>query len=390
LSKSPSKGGCWSDFRNDTVDVYFDIEEVGVATTQLSANKTDTTNARGGISAIRVAFAGILAAAIASYFWIDSRYPALLKKLHAGKGIHVSGGLSFDALIPVQSSMPFWTRVLYTAIDWGWTNRIGMTFGLCFGAAMLTLLAYLPRRGFTNAYSNTALGALIGTPLGVCANCVAPVGQGMLRGGASPATMLATMISSPTLNVVVLVMAFTLLPFPLAMIRLAAPLLLLAIVPLLVGKAAAGDGLAVCSIEIGPSRTALSVAKAYVMNLARLAWTTLPWMVLAGLLGALMIELVPAQALPHQVSAVGIVLVALLGTFAPVPIAFDVAIAWILLSRGVPAPYVATLVCTLGAFSIYPFFLVGRSLSWKVGGSVFGAVMAVGILAGVTALFLSI
>jgi uncharacterized membrane protein YraQ (UPF0718 family) len=388
--RSPSKDGCWSQFRGDTVVVYFDRDEVRVATAHLSQNTSLSPGTRGKVLVVRAAIAGFLAAAIALYFWSDSRYPALLKKLHAGKGIHISGGLSFDALIPVQPSMPLWSRVLYTAIDWGWTNRIGMTFGMCFGAAMLTLLAFLPRRRFNNSFANTALGALIGTPLGVCANCVAPVGQGMLRGGASPATMLATMISSPTLNIVVLVMAFTLLPFPLAMVRLAAPLLLLMIVPLLVGRAEGRAEVAVCSIEVGPSRTLVDVAKAYLKNLARLTWTTLPWMVLAGLLGALMIELAPAQNLPVQVSAIGIVLVALLGTFAPVPIAFDVAIAWILLSRGVPAPYVATLVCTLGAFSIYPFFLVGRSLSWKVAGSVFAAVTVVGILAGVAVMFLPI
>ena len=361
-----------------------------MATTQLLQGSAVSLSKLSVSPRFQALVAATLAVAMATYFWIDSRYPALLKKLHSGKAIHVSGSLSFDALIPVTSNMPFWTRVFYTAVDWAWTNRIGMTFGICFGAAMLTLLAYVPRRRFSNAYGNTLLGALMGTPLGVCANCVAPIGQGLLQGGASPATMLATMISSPMLNVVVLVMALTLLPLPMAIVRLAAPLLLLAIVPMLVGKSRSRREPVVCTFEAGPTRSAAAVAKAYLKNLARLALTTLPWMVVAGLLGAILVQLIPAQNLPAQFSIVGILVVALLGTFAPVPIAFDVAIGWILLSRGVPAPYVATLVCTLGAFSIYPFFLVGRNLSWRVAALVFAAVATVGVLGGVATALLSI
>jgi hypothetical protein len=46
------------------------------------------------------------------------------------------------------------------------------------------------------------------------------------------------------------------------------------------------------------------------------------------------------------------------------------------------------LLCTLGAFSIYSVLIVGRSMSWRTTARVFGAVMAVGIVAGVgTAVF---
>jgi uncharacterized membrane protein YraQ (UPF0718 family) len=332
--------------------------------------------------------AALVAAGIAFYFWVDSRYPALLKKQHSGKSIHIGGPLSFDALLPVTAQMPFVTRVAYTAVDWAYTNRIGMTFGVFFGAAAITLLAALPRRRFSNAYANTALGAAIGTPLGVCANCVAPIGRGLVQGGASPATMLAAMIASPTLNVVVIAMAFTLLPLPVAIVRLAAPLVLLALVPLLAASFGKDPlpASAACAFEPNPKRTWRtslgSLVKAYFRNLARLAVATVPWMLAAGLLGALVAELVPAQSLPAQVSFFGILLVALLGTFAPVPIAFDVALAYLLLSRGVPAPYVATLACTLGAFSVYPFVIVGRSLSWPAALKVFAAVTVVGMLAG--------
>ena len=354
-----------------------------MATSQYVTDEGSTRVQSNPWRSVSAWLAGLLAVAIAAYFWVDSRYPSLLKKMYSGRGIKVAGPLSFDALLPITPQMPFWTRVAYTAVDWAYTNRVGMTFGVCFGAAMVTLLAYIPRRKFTNAYANTALGAVIGTPLGVCANCVAPVGRGLFQGGPSPATMLATMISSPTLNVVVLVMAFTLLPLPIALLRLAAPLVLLALVPLLVGKSTGMvEAQAICAIEVLPSRAPGAVAKAYLINLWRLALNTVPWMIVAGLIGALVIELVPAQAIPMQVSVLGLLVVALLGTFAPMPIAFDVAFAWILLSRGVPAPYAAVVACTLGAFSVYPFIIVGRSLSWRVAAKVFAAVMVVGVVAG--------
>jgi uncharacterized membrane protein YraQ (UPF0718 family) len=128
--------------------------------------------------------------------------------------------------------------------------------------------------------------------------------------------------------------------------------------------------------------------KQYLKNLAQLALTTIPFMILAALLGALVAEVIPAHDIPTKVSLLGIMLVALAGTFLPVPMAFDVAAAFILMTRGVPVPYVVTLLCTLGAFSVYPMLIVGRTMSWKTAGRVFATVMALGIVCGVgTALF---
>jgi uncharacterized membrane protein YraQ (UPF0718 family) len=123
--------------------------------------------------------------------------------------------------------------------------------------------------------------------------------------------------------------------------------------------------------------------KQYGKNLARLAATTIPLMLVAALLGAVTAELIPAQSLPGQATLVGIVLVALVGAFLPVPMAFDVAAAFILMTRGLPLPYVVTLLCTLGAFSVYSMLIVGRAVSWKLAGRVYGAVAVLGIVAGI-------
>ncbi len=106
-------------------------------------------------------------------------------------------------------------------------------------------------------------------------------------------------------------------------------------------------------------------------------------MIVAAFLGAVVAEVIPAQDIPAKVSIIGIILVALAGTFLPVPMAFDVAAAFILMVRGVPMPYVVTLLCTLGAFSIYPMMILGRTVSWRMAMMIFGAVMLLGIAAGV-------
>ena len=79
------------------------------------------------ISVTRIGVTAALAIAIAVYFWVDSRYPALLKKLHKGKSIQVAGALSFDALLPIKPAMPLSTRIGYTTVNWMYTNRVGMS-----------------------------------------------------------------------------------------------------------------------------------------------------------------------------------------------------------------------------------------------------------------------
>jgi hypothetical protein len=137
----------------------------------------------------QIIFAVVLVLSLGFYFWVDSRYPSLVKKLHSGTAIKVRGSISFDELLPVDPKAPVLTRIERTTVNWIWTNRIGMSFGVGFGAALLTLIPLFPRRRFKSPAANTLLGAFIGAPLGVCANCVAPIGRGLYSAGASAETV---------------------------------------------------------------------------------------------------------------------------------------------------------------------------------------------------------
>jgi uncharacterized membrane protein YraQ (UPF0718 family) len=333
---------------------------------------------------LEVSLAALIAVGVVLIFWSQQRYPALLKKLHAGTGVKVAGTISFDALLKVTPDMPAPTRVMRTSVNWLYTNRFGMYFALPFGAAVMTLLAGMaaPKR-FSSATANVLCGAVAGAPMGVCTNCATPVAQSLLVGGASTRLTVAAMISSPSFNPVVVAMVFVLFPLPLAVMRVVVPALLLAALPLLVRE----NELTVRRIAIPSGATALlprlvEFCRVYLRNLLRLTLLTLPWMLLAALVGALAAETIPAYGTHLPVSVLGVVGVAIFGTLLPVPMALDVALAYVLYHAGVPVAYVAALLCTLGPVSVYSLSALGKQLDWRTSLRLGGAVALLGCVAG--------
>ena len=142
----------------------------------------------------------------------------------------------------------------------------------------------------------------------------------------------------------------------------------------------------VCPIEIPASETwgqaIVGVLKSYAKSFWYVFRVAFPLMILAAVLGALAIELLPQQVLVAQVTVGGIILVALVSAFLPVPMAFDVAIAYIAYSHGAPLPYVVTILCTLGIISVFSASVLGRTISWRVGVAAYGTVAALGVVAG--------
>ncbi|WP_353063500.1 hypothetical protein RBB77_19835 [Tunturibacter psychrotolerans] len=334
---------------------------------------------------LEVSLAALIAVGVLLIFWSQQRYPALLKKLHAGAAIKVAGPISFDALLKVTPAMPAPTRVMRTSVNWLYTNRFGMYFALPFGAAMMTLLAGVgtPPRRFSSAAGNVLCGAVAGAPMGVCTNCATPVAQSLLLAGASTRLTVAAMISSPSFNPVVVAMVFVLFPLPLSAMRIVAPTLLLVALPWVVRE----NELTVKSFGVssgaeGLGARLIAFCGTYLRNLLRLTVLTLPWMLLAAVVGATAAEMIPAYGTHVPVSFVGVVLVALLGTLLPVPMALDVALAYVLYHAGVPTPYVAAMLCTLGPVSVYSLSALGKELGWATSLRLGGAVALLGCIAG--------
>jgi len=168
----------------------------------------------------RVILIACLLVALAAEFWGGSRYPALNEKLLMGTETPLSG-LAFSPLLKIAPGDTAVMRVVRETINWTYTNRQGMTFGILFGALVMTLLPLVNRTRVRNRFTNSAMGLLAGAPLGVCVNCAVPIGKGIHAAGGSVETMLAAMVSSPTLNVVVLTMVFSLFPPYMAIIKIA-------------------------------------------------------------------------------------------------------------------------------------------------------------------------
>jgi len=332
----------------------------------------------------------ILMIAIAGIFWADSRYPALFKRYHSGTQIKAAGALTFGTVYSVDRSMPVATRVWRTTVNWLDANRIGMTFAFLFGPAALTFLATLRRRRTKSRWLNTLYGALAGVPLAVCTNCIAPIARGLVASGVSTESVLATMFASPALNFVVLAMTFALFPLSIALIKLATVFFLIFVfAPAAASRQQSKDSAPTWPISIPIDETWAEALRGVAHSYGKSFWyifrVAFPLMLLAALLGAIVVEVLPPQALTAQVTVSGIILVALVAAFIPVPMAFDVAIAYIAMTRGVPIPYVVTILCTLGIISVYSLSIVGKSISWKLAAATYGTVAVLGTVSGLIA-----
>lgn len=363
----------------------------------------------------RVLLAVLLLLGIAVYFWMSSRYPALNEKALMGDATAING-ISFDSFVEVLESDPWWKRSVYNFVNWAYTNKQGMTFGILFAAAIMLIIGLLRKHQFQNRFANSFLGLVIGAPLGVCVNCATPIAEGFKRSGGRLETAMAMMMSSPTMNVIVLSMLFSLFPtwmvvakigFTLAFILIGIPLLSKIFAPKNKVELAVDSVLNTEANKVDKyfsdtydkfenDNTWLAAFRwlftQYISKLWQIAKLALPFMALAGLLGSLVITFMPWEYIVQmnfqmdlEITLLSMFGLALLGVFLPVPMAFDVIIVAVLVAAGVPPRYTLILLFTLGIFSVYPWLLIRRTVSKKFAWISFSVLVVMGFTAGVTA-----
>jgi hypothetical protein len=163
--------------------------------------------------------------------------------------------------------------------------------------------------------------------------------------------------------------------------------LILVFAPAVASRPETGAAMVSCPIAIPSTETWAQAFWAMARSYAKSFWyvfrVAFPLMILAAALGALVVEALPQQTLVAPVTIGGIVLVALVGAFLPVPMAFDVAIAYIAMTKGVPLPYVVTILCTLGIVSVFSLSVIGKTISWRVAGAAYATVAILGTVVGV-------
>ena len=358
----------------------------------------------------KLLFTLFLIFSIAIVFWTSSRYPQLNEKAMMGADTP-SMGISFDVVKQISEDDNIIKKVIYNTLNWIETNKKGMSFGFLFGAAFILLFSIIKDLNIKNRFLNTALGAVIGAPLGVCVNCAAPIAKGMKDAGAKTETALSTMITSPTLNIIVLSMMFSFLPSYIAWLKIGFTLLFIFLVIPIVSKlfrekeknavleAPKPIKVPVFNLKINESDKLISASwleaiiwtiKSYWKSLFFIVKTTLPLMILAGLLGNLLITFFPLEDLVGLVDGLSkleiityMLGIAIFATLLPVPIAFDVIITAILWSTGLHTRFATVILFCLGTYSIYSAFIVAKSFSFKLSVILFFVTVFFGFSAGV-------
>lgn len=322
---------------------------------------------------------------VASSFWLGSRYPALNEKAMMANSASVADTIAAFPILEVKDEYPIWKKVAYSSVNWANDNKKGMTFGVIIGGLFLTLISYLQFRQQGNRMMKTFYGFLLGTPLGVCVNCAAPVFKGVLQSRQAELAF-AMMLSSPTMNIVVLTMVFTLFPFYMAVTKTVFVLLVIfAGVPLIsrflgddhelkdLIKVEKDDVDLGQNCEIKHHESFFSALKGFARDAVKNIWfiiaRTVPLMFLAGFLGSLVSHVIPLDLLMGEDGVLTILTVAFVGLFLPVPVAFDVILVNALFTAGMAPGLSLILLCTLGIYSSYSFMITWQSASkqWALG-----------------------
>ncbi len=348
----------------------------------------------------RVVFVAVFCLCVAVGFWLMSRYPALSSKAAMSGTEAFEDKLSHEAHFHVPPGADLTTRILYTTLNWYETNWKGMSFGLVLAGGFLALLSYLPKKPSPNRFRNSLLGMLVGTPLGVCVNCVAPIAKGIYDAGSRMETALAVMFSSPTLNIVVLTMLFSIFPFYMAVLKIGATfLLVLLIVPFIskdapirkqVNDKKPNPVFDTCDVEVVQKESwgqaLVGAVKDFFRSFKYIFVRTFPLMLLAGLMGAVLSHLITLDRfIGLQPDIRNLSVLAVLGTFLPLPIAFDIMLTQAMMMSKLADGFVMTLLFTLGTFSVYSAMVVSRTFSTWVAVKLFVIVAAVGMGVGLAA-----
>ena len=344
-----------------------------------------------------------------TFFWSQSRIPALDQKAQMAERNNISA-IAFDIAYPIHADQPIVERVAKTTVNWVYTNWKGMIFGLFFGVLVLSLMQLHPLPNQSkNPLLNSLLGMTSGVPLGVCVNCATPIAQAMYLSGLRLEAALATLLSSPTLNIIVITLSFSVLPAYFVLTKILGSLIfILLIVPLVVrltgpndkheaapeslanemGNASQGmrrfnqkQKVVISGATIGVLR---SVLRLLIDNTIYLFKIAVPMMLMAGFFGAALIESLPLEKLDLlEYSLLSLTFVAIIAVLLPVPVAFDVIAVSALLTTGISPGIAMTLLFTLGIFSIYPAMIIANIVSVQLSLGLIGAVILFAVLLGV-------
>jgi uncharacterized membrane protein YraQ (UPF0718 family) len=336
--------------------------------------------------------------ALISLFWFTSRYPQLLGKAQR-LGQDMPSMAYAHAVLTVAADAPLWQRILYGAVNWLADMRIGMTFGVLFGALLHTFLRYYPLRIGKNLYLNSLKGALVGVPMGVCANCAVPTACGVSRGHGRVEVALGFLFSSPNFNPVVVMMTFMAFHWAMCVTKYAILMLVIVVVvpgmiawlerkqPLkIMTSSADGESCALPIRNADCTESFWSVFKEMAGAMARNVWMllkpTLTIMLFISVLAAALQALIPWEQLLSEPTPLKLACVSFISVLMPVPIALDVLFAAQVQQQGVASGYVMLFLSTLGTYSVIPTIYLWREVSKRLAVFLFVFFVVMGWIVG--------
>ena len=264
--------------------------------------------------------------------------------------------------------------------------------GLVLAAAVQVLLpaTWLQRAlGRSGGTRGGIRGALWSVLTLMCSCCAAPVAVGLRRLRANLPATVGFWLGNPALNPVVLVLCLAVLPWPWAVLRLAAGLAVVA-----AGITAArweerrllltADG-PTAAVAIDPPAVTGTLAVRFAQALGALTTRLLPeFLVVVFVLGAFRSTLFPIDAAVPGVAVLAIAL-AIAGILLPVPTGGEVAVVAAGLAAGMPVPAAAVLLVTLPMLNLPSLLMVRSVVPRRVLERTAAAALGVGLLAAVVA-----
>ena len=336
--------------------------------------------------------AGIAVALLVGGLWwakygpYTDKVPAVLGSHDLGSSIVTGGG---EQAPPVSLTAGWDFTVAYTAAIWK-----ALVVGLVLAAAVQVLLPVSWLQKVLGAPdAGTARGGLRGglasVPTLMCSCCAAPLAVGLRRAKAGTSAVLAFWLGNPALNPVVLVFCLAVLPWPWAVLRFGAGLLVVvgavAIAGWL-GRRRAGDDAVPADVP-APVTDGRPVPVRFVATLAGLAVRLLPeYLAVVFVLGTFRGVLFPADGGSGFAAVAVLLLLLVAGLALPVPTGGEVAVVSAALAAGLAAPSAAVLLVALPVLSLPSLLMVRHVFPARLLAGTTGLVAVVALAgAGVTA-----
>lgn len=235
------------------------------------------------------------------------------------------------------------------------------------------------------------VAGLAGAPLMLCSCCVAPVFTSVYERSSRLAPSLALMLAAPSLNPAALFLTFLLFGGRLGAVRLLAAAACVLLTGVLAERvfrlnpAACPAGEA--AGEAGGGGVA-SQAAVFVRSCLKVAVQTIPLIVAGVFVSMLLARWLPVGwSGSGAAQVVAVLVVAAVAVPLALPTFFEIPLAFLLMSAGMPAGAAVALLVAGPATNLPSLLTVGRSTDWRVSALVGAAVWAIAVAAGLLASF---